>query len=174
MMNRLPIIATAAILCSPIVSAANHGPSHAEFPYTQVNYSEHRFHKPNPAPLSAGNTQITSHRATVDDKFGAESPANIRAGKSDVDVDLDVDHLYGTYGVFQARTDNNASTYMAFGFTLDEFTEDNPDFEKDGNGMGLSYGFGVTKESFKLEYMMYMDEGSTDISTIGFGLVSEF
>lgn len=174
MMNRLPIIATAAILCSPIVSAANHGPSQTEIPYTQVNYSENRLHKPNPAPLSAENTQITSHRATADEQFEAESPANIRTWKSNVDVDLDVDHLYGTYGVFQARSDSNASTYLAFGFTLDEFTEDNPDFEEDDSGMGLSYGFGVTQESFKLEYMMYMDEGSIDISTIGIGLVSEF
>lgn len=174
MNNRLPIIVTAAILCSPMVSASNPGPSQAEFPYTQVNYSENRFHKPDPAPLSAGNTQVTSHRATVDDQFGAESPAKIRTGKSDVDVGLDVDHFYGTYGVLQARTGSNASTYLAFGFTLDEFTEDNPNFEQDDNGMGLSYGFGVTQESFKLEYMMYMDEGSNDISTIGIGLVSEF
>jgi len=177
MMNRLPIIAAVVILYSPTSFAADQGPSDVEFPYTPVTHSENRLHEPRhepkPVALSAGY-QATIQDDTVADKFGAESSENIRAGRSDVDVDLNVDHLYGTYGVFQARSDSNASTYLAFGFTLDEFTEDNPEITDDRDGMGLSYGFGITQESFKLEYMMYMDEGSTDISTIGLGLVSEF
>ena len=173
MMNRLPIIAAVVFLYGPIASAANQGPSYVEFPYTPVTHSENRIHELKPAPLSAGY-QATSQGDTVDDNFGAESQANSHVGKSEVDVNLNVDQLYGTYGVFQARSDSNASTYLAVGFTLDEFTEDNPEITDDRDGMGLSYGFGVTQESFRLEYMMYMDEGSNDISTIGLGLISEF
>jgi hypothetical protein len=173
MMNRLLIIAAAVILQSPIASAAKQGPSYGEFPYTPVTYSENRSHELKSAPLSDGYL-ATSQDDTVDDKFGVESPGYIRSVKSGVDVDLNVDQLYGTYGVFQARSDSNASTYLAVGFTLDEFTGDNPDITDDRKGMGLSYGFGVTQKSFKLEYMMYMDENNLDISTIGFGLVSEF
>ena len=172
-MNRLPIIAATVILYSPIASAANQGPSYVEFPYTPVTDSENRIDELKPA-LSPAGYQATSQVETIDDKFGAESPENIRVGKSDVDVDLNVDQLYGTYGVFQARSDSNASTYLAVGFTLDEITEDNPEITDDRDGMGLSYGFGFTQESFKLEYMMYMDEDNLDISTIGLGLVSEF
>ena len=173
MMNRLPIIAAVVILYSPIASAANQGPSYAEFPHTLVSYSENQFQVLKPAPLSTGY-QAISQGDTVDDNFRAESAANVRTGKSDVDVNINVDQLYGTYSVFQARSDSNASTYLAVGFTLEEFTEDNPDITHDKEGMGLSYGFGVTQEAFKVEYMMYMDENNLDISTIGLGLVSQF
>ena len=91
-----------------------------------------------------------------------------------VGVGLEVAPLFGTYGVFRTSSDNENSTYVALGFILDEYIMDESETLDGINDSGLSYGFGVNKSSYKLEYMMYVDEEDYAVSAISLGIVSEF
>ena len=89
-------------------------------------------------------------------------------------VGLEVAPLFGTYGVFRTSSKNDNSTYVALGVILDEYIVDESETLDDMNDSGLSYGFGVNKSSYKLEYMMYVDEEDFAVSAISLGIVSEF
>jgi hypothetical protein len=82
--------------------------------------------------------------------------------------------LFGTYGVFRTSGEQDGSSYVALGFNFDELTRDEADTSYSWDDSDLSFGFGVNNSSFKIEYMMHVNEENYDISAISLGYISAF
>lgn len=165
-------IATAIFFSSPSL-AVDKFPAPGVFQHTLVAYHEDGPGgvKPNAWLSNDGaprNENVTDARILVDDSQDRSQHAQ------GMGVGLEVAPLFGTYGVFRTSSKNDNSTYLALGVILDEYIVDESETLDDMNDSGLSYGFGVNKSSYKLEYMMYVDEEDYAVSAISLGIVSEF
>ena len=83
-------------------------------------------------------------------------------------------HWLGTHGVIRTSGEQDGSSYVALGVNLDELTRDNADTSYSWGDSDLSFGFGVNNSSFKIEYMMHVNEENYDISAISLGYTSAF
>lgn len=172
MSRTLFAIATALFFSSPAL-AADKFPAPGGFQHSLVAYHEDGSGgvKPRAWVDTEGqpkNENATIERILVDDSRGG-SQSNQGMG-----VGLEVASLFGTYGVFRTSSKNDKSTYVALGVILDEFIMDESATLDGINESGLSYGFGINKPSYKLEYMMYVDEEDYAVSAVSLGIVSEF
>ncbi len=172
-MSRTLLAIAIAIFFSSPSSAVDKFPAPGVFQHTLVAYHEDGSGgvKPNAWVGNDGqptNENVTVARILVDDSRDRSENAQ------GMGVGLEVAPLFGTYGVFRTSNKNDNSSYVALGVTLDEYIADEFETLDVKNDSGLSYGFGVNKSSYKLEYMMYVDEEDYAVSAISLGIVSEF
>ena len=120
-------------------------------------------------------------------KHGQLTNLNLTTETISIDVSLDrntsnmethigpaIVPLFGTYGVLRTSGEQDGSSYVALGFNLDELTRDKADTSYSWDDGELSFGFGVNNSSFKVEYMMHVNEDNYDISAISLGYISVF
>ena len=172
MSRKLLAIATGIFFSSPSL-AVDKFPARGVFQHTLAAYHEDGSAgvKPNAwvgSDEQPANEDVTVTRILVDDS--QDRSQNARG----MGVGLEVAPLFGTYGVFRTSSKNDNSTYVALGVILDEYIMDESEMLDDMIDSRLSYGFGVNKSSYKLEYMMYVDEEDYAVSAISLGIVSEF
>ena len=121
------------------------------------------------------------------DTYGQYSNNTVGGGRKSIDystrqdatqpvagVGMGVVPLFGQYGVVRAGGNNGNSTYVALGFPFDELNQDDDGNWDDTEERGFSYGIGVNRQSFNLEYMMSVDESNYGVSAVGFGITSSF
>ena len=162
-MDRILLVVAIAFVYSSTSLAADEDRVYEGFQYTLAPYHEDGYDAAKPAAWTGKNSLFTNENVTMD------------LGKSDTGtgIGFGVGPLFGTYGVY--RTSNrDKSTYLVLGFTVDEMTMDETGTSDIRGDSGLSYGIGISKPSFNIEYMMSMDEGNYEISAIGLGFISEF
>ena len=95
-----------------------------------------------------------------------------------VDVTLELDTLYGMYGLGHFTFGKNSSIYGVLGFTKVRGNASAAGVESGGEG-DISYGVGVdlgiTRSiAINIEYMSYVSTSSFDINAAGLGLVIGF
>ena len=172
MSRTLFAIATTFIFSSPSL-AADKFAAPGEFQHTLVTYHEAGSGGLKPGSWVGNDGQPEDKNASVERILVDDSQDRSQSAQG-MGVGLEVAPLFGTYGVFRTSSNNEKSTYVALGVILDEFITDESETFDDMNDSGLSYGFGVNKTSYKLEYMMYVDEEDYAVSAVSLGIVSEF
>ncbi len=160
-MDRILLVVVIAFLYSSPSLAADEDRVYEGFQYTLATYHVDGYDAAKPAAWTGKYSQFANENVTMDRR------------RSDRGIGFGVAPLFGTYGVF--RTSNrDRSTYLALGFIVDEMTMDEAGTSNIRGDSGLSYGIGISKPSFNIEYMMSVDEGNYEISAIGLGFTSEF
>ena len=172
MSRTLFAIATTFFFSSPSL-AADKFPVPGGFQHTLVAYHEAGSGGVKPNAWAGNDGQPKDEIATIERILVDDSRDRSQSGQG-MGVGLEVAPLFGTYGVFRTSSKNDKSTYVALGVILDEYIMDESETLDGINDSGLSYGFGVNKSSYKLEYMMYVDEEDYAVSAISLGIVSEF
>ena len=169
-MSRTLLAIATTFLFSSISLAADKFADSGEFQHTLVAYHENGLKAD---AWASNNGQPRSENATIERILVDDSRDRSKSAQG-MGVGLEVTSLFGTYGVFRTSSDNDKSTYVAVGVILDELIMDESEILDDMNDSALSYGFGVNKSSYKLEYMVYVDEEDHAVSAISVGIVSEF
>jgi hypothetical protein len=163
-MDKIQLVVVIAFLYSSPSLAADEDRVSEGFQYSLVTYQEDGHDEAKPVAWTGKYRQFTNENVIMDRRS-----SDVEAG-----IGFGVAPLFGTYGVFRTATNHNKSTYVALGFMVDEMTMDEAATSDDMSDSGLSYGIGISKPSFNIEYMMSMDEGNYEISAIGLGFISEF
>ena len=99
-----------------------------------------------------------------------------------VDVTLELETLYGMYGVGHLNFGTNSSVYAVLGFTrvdgkASAASAPGPSLSDEDSDMSYGVGadIGLSKHiAVNIEYMSYYSKGTTDISAAAIGLVFGF
>ena len=89
-------------------------------------------------------------------------------------VDVEIDSLFGVYGVFHASSSSETTFYGVLGYTDAEAEFSGPGGSAEGDESSFSFGFGVNISGLNIEYMSYIDEDDTDATAISIGYVTRF
>jgi len=117
--------------------------------------------------------QLTNSNVTTEEKLINDALERNRSAM-EAYIGPGVAPLYGTFSVLRTNGKQDGSSYVAFGFNLDDFIGDETDTSYRSNDNDLSFGFGVSNTLFNIEYMMYVNEENNEISAISLGYISEF
>jgi hypothetical protein len=91
-----------------------------------------------------------------------------------VDVDFEIENLFGLYGLHHIGWGSNASLYGLLGFTNGKIKASVPGNSVDSRETNLSYGIGLNIASFTFEYVQYFHDSDFDVTAISIGYVSKF
>ena len=114
------------------------------------------------------NLDLATETRSINDSL------NRNSGDTKTYIGEGVAPLFGTYSVLRTSGKRDGSSYMAFGFNVDELTQAEADESSLRNNNELSFGFGVNNSSSDIQYMMYVDEDNYEISAISLGYIAEF
>lgn len=132
-----------------------------------------------------GGTRL-SENFSVEGRFGLgigdeSKPINTAFGPGTASLELD--HLYGVYGVAHVPLSDSFELYGVAGYTQGEVTA-TVTLDAGGTGTataddsGFSYGFGgsfkVGQGSVDVEYMSYLDDSAYDITALSVGYTMSF
>ena len=168
-MKKILLVITLAFFYSSISFAASEGDTYGGLQYGLFTYAEDGFPDAEPTALVGRYGQFVNDNVSVEGRFGIGLQDDTVLG-----VDVEIDTLFGLYGVFHTSSNSNTSFYGVLGFTKGEATASVPGFSVTEDDSGLSYGFGVDINSFNIEYMLYLDEDGYDLSAISLGYISKF
>ena len=96
------------------------------------------------------------------------------------DVTVDLDYIFGLYGIGHINIMQSSSIYAVLGITQVEATISIPGLQSTTDSeSGFSYGIGtnisVTNTvQFNIEYMQYLDKSEVDLSALSVGLKFNF
>jgi len=171
-MKKTALIVSLVFYCSSFSLGASKGEKYFGIQYSQLNHNNEDF------PEEAKPTALIGRYGYFfNDNFSVESRLGFGLGDDTldfgVDVDIEVDNIYGIYGLYHFRNDD-VSFYGVLGLSKGELTSKGPSISESDNESGLSYGIGVDIKSFNIEYMMYLDEDTFETSAIAIGYVYEF
>jgi hypothetical protein len=101
----------------------------------------------------------------------------IATGTSDDEengITVDLENVYGLYGLYHFNFSENASVYGALGYSQASFktTIGNASDQDDENG--FSYGVGAQVYGFNVEYMQYLDTTDLDVAAFAVGYNYKF
>ena len=153
--------------------AAQEGSKYAGLQYALVTYEEDGFDDVEPTALVGRIGQFTSDNFAIEGRLGF----GLQDDTIDVgpfDLDLEVNSLFGVYGVLQSSPSNGISVYGILGFSRVELEATALGVSVSDDDTGLSYGFGLNLKGFNVEYMSYLDEDDYQISALSLGFVAEF
>lgn len=182
-------IATACLATLPllflapsIASANDKGTSYAGVQYATIGYDESGFDEFNPTGLVGRFGHFVADNFAVEGRIGfglAEDSQTI----SGIDVSLEVDNLFGVYGVGYLPFNDKVSGYALLGFTTASMTAKATDginsasasADDDGLSFGIGGQFDVTdKASLNIEYTQYLDGSNYKADAFSFGANFKF
>ena len=172
-MDRILFIAAIAFLYSSSSLAADEDRAVYRFHNNLITYSEDGYDEKKPISWVGKYGQLTNLNLTPEEK---SINVLLDRNRSDMETHIGpgVAPLFGTYGVLSTSGEQDGSSYVALGFNFDELIRDEADTSYSWDDSDLSFGFGVNNSSFKIEYMMYVNEENYDISAISLGYISAF
>ena len=172
-MDRILFIAAIALLYSSSSLAADEDRAVYRFHNNLITYSEDGYDEKKPISWVGKYGQLTNLNLTPEEK---SINVSLDRNRSDMETHIGpgVAPLFGTYGVLRTSGEQDGSSYVALGFNFDELTRDEADTSYSWDDSDLSFGFGANNSSFKIEYMIYMNEENYDISAISLGYISAF
>ena len=172
-MDRILFIAAIALLYSSSSLAAAEDRAANRFQNNLITYYEDGHDEEKPIPSLGEYGQLTNLNLTTEETSINVSLDRNRSNMG-THIGTAVVPLFGTYGVLRTSGEQEGSSYVALGFNLDELTRDEADTSYSWGDSDLSFGFGVNNSSFKIEYMMHVNEENYDISSISLGYTSAF
>jgi len=170
-----------AIVCatSASVVADNTGKTYFGAQYAIGSYNEDGFEEVNPTAL------VGRFGKFFNDNFALEGRLGIGLQDDSIDilgtdVSLEIDTLFGVYGVGHFNLNETSSVYGLIGFTRAEATVSAPGFTSESDDeSGLSFGVGAdigigNNVALNIEYTQYLNKSDFDFSAIGLGAVFSF
>ena len=165
-----------------VAAADNTGTTYAGVQYAITSYNEAGFDELNPTAL------IGRFGKNINDGFALEG--RLGFGLQDdnlnylgVDVSLELDNLFGVYGVGHVNLSESSSLYGLIGVTQAELSVTASAFgfsaSKSESDSGLSLGVGANigisnNAALNVEYMQYLSKSDYDLNAISFGVVFKF
>lgn len=172
MKNILFVITLALFYNSPSF-AASAGESYGGLQYALVTYDEDGFDEVEPTALVGRYGHFINDNVAIEGRIGfGLQDDTVDAGA--FDIDIEVDSLYGIYGVFHTSSNSDTNFYGVLGFTKGEIEGSAFGLTVSEDDSGLSYGFGVNIKWFSIEYMSYLDDDDWDATAISLGFTTEF
>ena len=112
----------------------------------------------------------TDHHKTLE-----EISLEIRTGTGIDDdtvrgIDLELESLYGVYGLYHYSISELASLYGAVGISRASLKASVSGSSDQDNDHGLSYGVGVKFSIFSVEFMRYLDTNEIEVDAITVGV----
>jgi hypothetical protein len=172
-MDRILFIVAIALLYSSSSMAADEDQAANRFQNNLITYSEDGYDEKKPISWVGKYGQLTNLNLTLEEK---SINVSLDHNRSDMETHIGpgVAPLFGTYGVLRTSGKQDGSSYAALGFNFDKLTRDEADTSYSWGDSDLSFGFGMNNSSFKIEYMMHVNEENYDISAISLGYISAF
>jgi len=171
-MDRILLVIAIAFLYSSSSFAVDEERASEGFQYSLVSYHEDGFDGAKPTAWTGEYARLANTSVTIE-----ESSLDRKVSVLGTSIGLGVAPFYGNYGVFRTSSSRDNSTYVAVGFVLDELAMDEAGTSGTSyswNDSGISYGFGMNKSSYNIEYMLSVDEENLDLSAISLGFTKEF
>lgn len=168
-MDRILLVIAIAFLYSSSSFAVDEERASEGYQYSLVSYHEDGFDGAKPTAWTGEYGRLTNKSVTIEER--SLDPKVSVLGTS---IGLGVAPFYGNYGVFRTSSSRDNSTYVAVGFVLDELAMDEAGTSYSWNDSGISYGFGMNKSSYNIEYMLSVDEENLDLSAVSLGFTKEF
>lgn len=177
-MNKYLSILIAPLLFSSQTFAQSPYPSYGGIQYAMVNYDEEGFPDAKPSALGGRLGTFFSDKVALEARFGIglQDDTITVTDPIPADLDLEVDYLFGVYGVFHSgsQASDGLSFYGVFGFTQAELSASTLGITVSGDDTSMSYGLGAQFGGFTLEYMDYLHEDDYDATAISFGYITNF
>jgi len=85
-------------------------------------------------------------------------------------VDLELESLYGMYGLYHYHISELASLYGAVGISRASLKASVPGSSDQDNDWGLSYGVGAKFSIFIIDYMRYLDTSEITVDAVSVGV----
>ncbi len=85
-------------------------------------------------------------------------------------IDLELESLYGAYGLYHYHISELASLYGAVGISRASLKASVPGSSDQDNDHGLSYGVGAKFSIFSVEYMRYLDTSEIAVDAVSVGV----
>jgi outer membrane immunogenic protein len=153
--------------------------TYAGFQYAIGTYNEDGFEEVNPTALIGRFGKYLNNSFALEGRFGIglqDDSVSIFG----TDVSLDIDTLFGIYGVGHVNINDTSSVYGLIGFTQAEATVSAPGFiSESGDESGVSFGVGAdiglgSNIALNVEYTQYLNKSDFDLSAIGLGIIFSF
>jgi len=180
-MDRILCIVAIAFLYSASSLAADEDRAANRFQNNLISDYEDGYDEKKPISWAGNFGQLTNLYLTTEERsinVSEEKLINISLDRNRSDKETHIGPgvapLFGTHGVLRTSGKQDGNSYAALGFNLDEWVRDEADTSYSWDDSDLSFGFGANNSSFKIEYMMYVNEENYDISAISMGYISEF
>ena len=184
-MKSVKIIFSMALFIGSGFTTAFAGPAGQTYvggQYALVTYEESGFGDLEPTAL------VGRFGHYLNDNFAIEGRLGFGLGDDStnafgVDVTLEIDTLFGVYGVGQFNFTEKAAVYGVVGFTRGEVTASANAFgvpvsvsdSETDLSFGVGFNFAIAKNvDLNLEYMSYLSKSNFDVSAIGLGATYRF
>ncbi|GHA85489.1 porin family protein [Modicisalibacter luteus] len=182
-MNAKYLVAAAAVFVSSSALAdVQAGSSYAGGQYAWATYDESGTSiDVEPAAIVARFGHFVVDNFALEGRVGT-GIADDTVSVSGIDVEGEIDHLIGAYGVgYLPLGDSPVSLYGLVGFTQGEATLSAPGYgvEASESDSGFSYGVGIeghfTRQiSANLEYVSYLDKSDYEVTAVSLGMNYHF
>jgi hypothetical protein len=144
-----------------------------------------------PAVLTGRYGKYLSDNFSLEGRLGigaGDDTINFSGPGGSIDIEVEIDTLFGIYGVGHHAINNNSSVYALIGLSRGEatmtgtgflvatgpFNETESDTETDlSYGVGANIGINNTT-GINLEYISYLSKNDFDVSALNFGFVFKF
>jgi len=175
-MKQSLLIAVLAMTCISEVYAANQGQQYfgVQYGLASVDIQVSGLDDFEPTGLLGKVGYFGSENVAIEGRFGIGLQDDSQNVGGVLDVDFDIEHLCGVYGVLYLDASNDTSFYGVIGFSQAKGKLSALGVSDSDSESGLSYGFGVNIKSLNLEYMNYLDEDDLEVTAIAIGYVSRF
>ena len=180
-MDRTLFIVAIALLYSSSSMAAEEDRAANGFQNNLTTFYEDGYDEKTPISWEDNFGQFTNLNLTTEEKsinLPDEKLINISPDRNRSDMGTHIGQgvvpLFGTHGVLRTSGKQDGSSYVALGVNLDDLVREDYDTSYSWDENDLSFGFGINNSSFKIEYMMFVNEENYDISAISLGYISEF
>ena len=172
-MDRILAILVSAFLYSSSSFADDLDRVSGGFQYSLQGFYADPFYQPKATAWKDGYGQPDNETERTEQR-ALDYSQNRKVSAEGTTIGWGVAPFYDSHGVFRTSSSEDKPTYFAVGFVIDELAVDEAgNSESSADGL-LSYGFGIKNSSYKIEYMMSLDEGNYELSAISLGFSSEF
>ncbi|MCP4765389.1 MAG: porin family protein [Gammaproteobacteria bacterium] len=163
----IAIVTTVLFYTAPL-HAQEKGQSYVGGQYSITTFDLDDFDETEPTALVLRLGHYMTDNISIEGRlgFGLEDD-DIEVGPEKIDIEID--KLYGIYGVLHSSGSNDTNVYGVVGYSKIELEATFLGVKFDGDDGGVSYGIGANYHGFNLEYMSYIREDDGDLSAISLG-----
>jgi len=178
-------LALSTTLASSVIAAAE-GNQYFGLQYGALNFENNNGVEWDPNAILGRFGSFLSDNFALEGRIGigtsSDTVTAFLPGTGIVDVELEIDTLFGLYGVGQHNFGNNSSVYALIGITRGDasisVTGATNSSESDSE-TDLSYGAGLNigisnNIGINLEYISYISKSDFDVTAVSFGFVAKF
>src|SRR5690606_611748 len=176
----------ASLLLTPLLANASplqQGTSYGGLNYALLNYSDEGISADaEPTALVGKLGYFMLDQIAVEGRLGlgtTDDTVTVHNFGTPVQVDVEVDRMFGLYLVGHLPLGEQASLYALVGFTDIKATFSAGGFSTSGSDSGFTYGFGADlyaspQFAINAEYTQYLDETGYELSAISLGAKLHF